>query len=63
VVSISSKIVNIDLLFDDDLWVAHLGDKIESNILESKEACKIERSSSNFISFDEQLKDVILTID
>ena len=63
VICISTLVVHVDLLLDDHLRVAHLGDEIEGNILESKEACKIERSSTLLISFDKELQDVVLAHD
>lgn len=62
VVSISAKVIHIYLLLDDNLWISHLGYQIQSNILESQEACKIEWGSPLLISLHKQLQYVILAL-
>lgn len=61
-VSVSVLVININLLVDDILRSTHLLNKIQGNILESQKACKVEWCSTRFISFDEQFKDIAITL-
>jgi hypothetical protein len=63
VVSIPPKVVNIDFLFDHDLWIAHLGNEVQSNIFEAEEACQVHWVSSLLIPLHKQLQDVVLALD
>ena len=76
-VSVSVLVININHLVDYILRSTHLLNKIQGNILESQKAiknkllkvqkrcdlpCKVEWCSTRFISFDEQFKDIAITL-
>jgi hypothetical protein len=43
-VGVPTEIIDVNLLFDDDLGVTHFGDQIKSDILEAQEACEVQWS-------------------
>ena len=62
VVAVPRHVVNVYFLLDYVLWRAHFGDQVQSNVFESKVAGKIQRNSSLFISFTEQIQNIGLRL-
>jgi len=60
---VSPLVVNIDLLVNHVLRCSSLGDQVQGNVLKAKVARDIKRRPSKLISFNDELKDIVLALD
>jgi len=59
---VSTLVINVNLLMDDVLWCTSLGHQVQGNVLESEVAGNIKWRPSELISFNNELKYIVLTL-